>query len=348
MHFPDIPLKQLRYSALIQERGGVGYYPTSALPFVHIDTDRVRSWPRLPRHELALLFPSGATRHMPAEGGAITREDVRVAKVRHQDLAQQIAMFLSHRGTGGPPIAIAAADGPAMKPSTPQRVAAIPGNIRPAPPSLVEQPQLAARPQWMPAPIRAAFTPSAGDRARFAELVNLAASLPTLVSGPAPARRPEARVPSLTGTSLPPPPLGSPKGRPAASAQLASLGPSVLPELPETDNGGWITAPAYDEEHPEELSYRPFPIAPYLTESAAEALLSDFVAHDVARTLDLLDQPEVTASLNFRPSTHATAALLTTQRFTGAAIRLDGMRETSAIPTGPTPGDRPIASSTQR
>ena len=57
VHFPDVPLKNLRYSALIRERGGVGYYPTSALPFVHVDTDRVRAWPRLPRYELALLFP---------------------------------------------------------------------------------------------------------------------------------------------------------------------------------------------------------------------------------------------------------------------------------------------------
>ena len=49
VHFPDVPIRQLRYSALIRERGGVGYYPTSALPFVHLDTDRVRAWPRLPR-----------------------------------------------------------------------------------------------------------------------------------------------------------------------------------------------------------------------------------------------------------------------------------------------------------
>ncbi len=35
--FPDIPLKQMRYSALIRERGGVGYYPTSGIPFVHVE-----------------------------------------------------------------------------------------------------------------------------------------------------------------------------------------------------------------------------------------------------------------------------------------------------------------------
>ena len=42
VHFPDVPLRMLRYSALIRERGGVGYYPTS--DFVHVDVGRVRTW----------------------------------------------------------------------------------------------------------------------------------------------------------------------------------------------------------------------------------------------------------------------------------------------------------------
>ncbi|MFV0369036.1 MAG: DUF882 domain-containing protein, partial [Hyphomicrobiaceae bacterium] len=45
VHFPDVPIKQLRYSGLVRERGGVGYYPTSGIPFVHLDTGRVRHWP---------------------------------------------------------------------------------------------------------------------------------------------------------------------------------------------------------------------------------------------------------------------------------------------------------------
>ncbi len=79
---PTFPLKQMRYSALIRERGGVGYYPTSGIPFVHVDSGPVRAWPRLPRYELALLFPNGQTQHKPASGGPLTREDVRVARSR--------------------------------------------------------------------------------------------------------------------------------------------------------------------------------------------------------------------------------------------------------------------------
>ena len=56
--FPDMPAEA---AALVgrssAKRGGVGYYPTSGIPFVHVDTGRVRAWPRLPRNELALLFP---------------------------------------------------------------------------------------------------------------------------------------------------------------------------------------------------------------------------------------------------------------------------------------------------
>ncbi|MEL7302574.1 MAG: DUF882 domain-containing protein, partial [Pseudomonadota bacterium] len=66
VHFPDVPVRQLRYSALVRQVGGVGYYPTSSIPFVHVDTGSVRHWPRMNRTELALLFPKGS-RHVPSD-----------------------------------------------------------------------------------------------------------------------------------------------------------------------------------------------------------------------------------------------------------------------------------------
>lgn len=77
--FPDVPLAKLRASALIQEWGGVGYYPTSGVPFVHVDTGRVRMWPRMPRLELAALFPSGHSQYIPADGKPITPHDYQLA-----------------------------------------------------------------------------------------------------------------------------------------------------------------------------------------------------------------------------------------------------------------------------
>jgi len=80
--FPDVPLKTLRNSALVQEWGGVGYYPTSGVPFVHVDTGRVRMWPRIPRLELAALFPSGHTQYLPIDGKPITSQDYKLAMAK--------------------------------------------------------------------------------------------------------------------------------------------------------------------------------------------------------------------------------------------------------------------------
>jgi uncharacterized protein YcbK (DUF882 family) len=80
--FPDVPVKTLRNSALVQEWGGVGYYPTSGVPFVHVDTGRVRMWPRIPRLELAALFPSGHSKYLPLDGKPITLRDYKLAEAR--------------------------------------------------------------------------------------------------------------------------------------------------------------------------------------------------------------------------------------------------------------------------
>ena len=82
IHFPDVPVKTLRNSALVQEVGGVGYYPTSGIPFVHVDTGKIRMWPRIPRLELAALFPDGKTRYLPSDGKPITSKDYKLAMAK--------------------------------------------------------------------------------------------------------------------------------------------------------------------------------------------------------------------------------------------------------------------------
>jgi len=39
---PGVPLDRLRAAAMVNQRGGVGFYPRDG--FVHVDTGRVRSW----------------------------------------------------------------------------------------------------------------------------------------------------------------------------------------------------------------------------------------------------------------------------------------------------------------
>jgi uncharacterized protein YcbK (DUF882 family) len=82
IHFPDVPVKALRNSALVQQVGGVGYYPTSGIPFVHVDTGNTRMWPRIPRLELAALFPDGKTKYLPSDGKPITLADYRLAQAK--------------------------------------------------------------------------------------------------------------------------------------------------------------------------------------------------------------------------------------------------------------------------
>jgi hypothetical protein len=67
-YIPGVKLQTLRALAMQLQVGGVGYYPRSGSPFVHLDVGRVRAWPRMSRQELASIFPNGRTMHVPADG----------------------------------------------------------------------------------------------------------------------------------------------------------------------------------------------------------------------------------------------------------------------------------------
>jgi uncharacterized protein YcbK (DUF882 family) len=68
---PDVPLEQIRYAGLRLQRGGVGFYPTSGSPFVHLDTGSIRHWPRMTHDQLARVFPDGRTVHVPSDGNPL-------------------------------------------------------------------------------------------------------------------------------------------------------------------------------------------------------------------------------------------------------------------------------------
>ena len=68
---PDVPLEQIRYAGLRLQRGGVGFYPTSGSPFVHLDTGSIRHWPRMTHDQLARVFPDGRTVHIPTDGNPL-------------------------------------------------------------------------------------------------------------------------------------------------------------------------------------------------------------------------------------------------------------------------------------
>ncbi|MEM8812096.1 MAG: DUF882 domain-containing protein [Pseudomonadota bacterium] len=70
---PGVSPAKLRAAGLRKEVGGVGYYPRSKTPFVHLDTGRVRHWPRMTRSQLARVFPDGKTIHIPSDGKPMPR-----------------------------------------------------------------------------------------------------------------------------------------------------------------------------------------------------------------------------------------------------------------------------------
>lgn len=77
---PGVPISKLREVAMRKHVGGVGYYPTSRSPFVHLDTGNVRAWPRMTTAQLKRIFPKGKTMHIPSNGVLLSKNGYAAAK----------------------------------------------------------------------------------------------------------------------------------------------------------------------------------------------------------------------------------------------------------------------------
>ncbi|SDT43199.1 DUF882 domain-containing protein [Bradyrhizobium canariense] len=84
-YIPDVPLEQIRYAGLRLQRGGVGFYPTSGSPFVHLDTGSIRHWPRMNHDQLAKVFPDGRTVHVPTDGVPLKGYELARADIEKRD-----------------------------------------------------------------------------------------------------------------------------------------------------------------------------------------------------------------------------------------------------------------------
>ena len=83
-YIPGVSLTKLREVAMRHQVGGVGYYPTSGSPFVHLDTGNVRAWPRMTRAQLKKVFPDGRTLHLPTDGKPLSSEGRQYAQAQWQ------------------------------------------------------------------------------------------------------------------------------------------------------------------------------------------------------------------------------------------------------------------------
>jgi uncharacterized protein YcbK (DUF882 family) len=83
-YIPDVPLEQIRFAGLRLQRGGVGFYPTSGSPFVHLDTGNIRHWPRMTHDQLARVFPDGHTVHVPTDGVPLKGYELARAEIERR------------------------------------------------------------------------------------------------------------------------------------------------------------------------------------------------------------------------------------------------------------------------
>ena len=375
VHFPGVSMSRVRKAAFVHEVGGVGYYPTSALPFVHVDTARVRSWPRMSRSQLAMLFPHGATKHRPSSGGPLNKRDRKKARIRLASLARKsrtktllanASIPRSNSGNTKTPTGLGAAINVASLTNNGYGTMEIPGVSSPrpssyasklwinkpgnktlpsttVPPAVAPQTVLAQadKGQYRLASAERLNAPS-GNGSTHAKTQRATIQLASLAPERQTAARPNhnknlwvSGAGQRAGWSTQEPVENN---EPAwnkepvnqrAIAQFAqeprdfaALTPARLQPSSQTkfDAERVAYAPAFDAEHPDELSYRPFQILPLMSTIpvAQNKMLVAMVEPKYERVHELLASSE-NIPMQFRPSSSDAHALWNNQ-FKGKAI----------------------------
>ena len=203
-YIPGVPLDTLRATAMRLQGGGVGFYPTSGSPFVHLDVGNVRAWPRMTREQLVKLFPDGRTVHLPADGTPLPGYELAQADLErgHRTVAapQKRSLLASLFGRDK--------DTEEADDNTTARESA------PASRSVSAAKSETGKPD--------SSKPAAPARIQLASAAEPAASAPA-VSVPLPPRRPIYQVAAAESRPAP-----APAPRAAAPMQLASLSPNDI------------------------------------------------------------------------------------------------------------------------
>ena len=151
-YIPGVPLEQIRFAGLRLQRGGVGFYPTSGSPFVHLDTGSIRHWPRMTHDQLARVFPDGKTVHLPTDGTPLKGYELAKAEIERRGNGDDSASkpnFFAALFKGKPAPAASSdeddegAPAPSAKPAAPTVVAAAAKPAEPVPTPRAK-PQVAA------------------------------------------------------------------------------------------------------------------------------------------------------------------------------------------------------------
>ncbi len=333
--FPDIPVQKLRYAGLVREMGGVGYYPTSGVPFVHIDTGPVRMWPSMPRYELALLFPKGHTKYLPADRRPIALADVSYARSHFTQMADAIAAFHQFRASPHDQTMVASLDPDVTGGGKPTQMDASQADDAaeetaslppPEPVAAPARPVVAALEAPKPARVVVKSVKPVVANISLASLTNIIPPRPAL------AVRPPAAAKIVTA-SLEPSDLSlaiaatvTAKPKPAAERMEQVTPPEptqVANKAAFLNQNGWVAGPQYDEDHDSELSYRPFPLGDLIdrTPSIDNPILSHLSKPDLEAAHRSIGSTEG-IGMSFRPELKV-AELMLSDGFSGRDATTD-------------------------
>ncbi|HEY2135017.1 MAG TPA: DUF882 domain-containing protein [Xanthobacteraceae bacterium] len=326
---PGVSLEAQREAGLRLQRGGVGYYPTSGSPFVHLDVGSVRHWPRMTHDQLARVFPNGRTVHIPSDGHPLAGYAVALADIQKRGSSEPSQMSIEAARAAGIHVASKQQPGllaslftskddeedsetaapnttpsPAAAPK-PEKVAAKIVETKTVEPKTVEPRIAAAKP--IPLPAARPVLPIAAKTAASAGTFDLASadSQPARLTGPAPATR-VADAPSPATNVI------SDRGyweAPAAAAATAPPPPKARVQLASAETG-----PAPVPRAREPAAETTGTVAPWPLRTADADDATDHVPHDLALAYaaqaNVAPANPVTRSIALAPAVARSAATL--------------------------------------
>ncbi|VVT06162.1 ATP/GTP-binding protein [Rhizobium sp. EC-SD404] len=309
---PDVPVKRIREIGMRFQVGGVGFYPNSGSPFIHLDVGSVRAWPRMSRQELIALFPDGKTIHLPPDGRKLAGYDQALADYQRRVGASEIAVAGGGSrnsdgagGGGGRRNLIAMLFGNNGDEDEDAEAIAAPTQAaapqRGAPPAAV--PQQAAAPQTQiasVAPIRAPVP--------VARPVIEAVAQPQMAAlAPAPAVPvPAAPVPAA-------PPAGMSMANATLPANGANTPPAAIPQAAAVEPPSPTEAPAMPEVREfADLSGMSVPVPEFVDRSGISVFAAnDAPAFDGQEVTDILMAEATPETSNATPNEASSSALQT-------------------------------------
>ncbi len=96
---PGLNMSRVREVGMRLQMGGVGFYPRSNTPFVHLDVGNVRAWPRMTYAQLQRIFPDGRTVHQASDGRRLPGYQLALADI--QRLGRGVGGSVGEDGDGG-------------------------------------------------------------------------------------------------------------------------------------------------------------------------------------------------------------------------------------------------------